>query len=36
MYKMDGVPIRGPKMAADARAIRDRDISVIPVGDSVT
>jgi len=32
----DGLPNRGPKMAADARLIRDRRISVIPVGDSVT
>jgi hypothetical protein len=32
----DGLPNRGPKMVADARVIRDRDIFVMPVGDSVT
>jgi hypothetical protein len=32
----DGLPNRGPTMAADTRVIRDRDISVILVGDSVT
>jgi len=32
----DGLPNRGPKTAADTRVIRDRVISVIPAGDSVT